>query len=126
MDTIDHLSYTIAPSFEEGSKITIVWNPGSREYELSVKEGVTEREFVASPERADGLARFLQGLSLPPQVEGSFGLDGTTYTLEIGHRWARTTYSWWVKLPPAWSAFRTLVDLLNDLARSHLECECRD
>ncbi|HPD15988.1 MAG TPA: hypothetical protein PLE19_13630 [Planctomycetota bacterium] len=58
MDTIDYLSYSVAPSFEEGSQIAVARDPLRQEYRVCVKEGGTEKEFVASPEQAADLVRF--------------------------------------------------------------------
>lgn len=61
---------------------------------------------------ANGLLLELRSIRIPALVDPYMGLDGVTYSLELGDWWGGARYHWWAEAPPGWEPLEAILQRL--------------
>ena len=112
------ISYKVIPSSNERDRleVEIAWNDQRGQFRVDIKKGLApnkRRWFAESPE-LDSILQDSAGLQLSAGVHGTFGFDGTAYSLQIGFI-PSVTFSWWMEVPEEWAPLKLIVDRIHGL-----------
>ncbi len=83
---------------------------------FDIKKGLApnKRRWLDESPELDSILRDAAGLQLSAGVDGTFGFDGTAYSLRIGFT-PSVTFSWWMEVPIEWAPLKSIVDRIHGL-----------